>query len=281
MIFSFDEQKAKVADFYSRVAPIYDHIGPTVFTYFGQRMVELASIPPGAHVLDIATGRGANLFVSVERVGATGKVVGIDIAQGMVDQTNNVIQSRGLKNATVLHMDAEHLTFADNTFDYVLCNFAIFWLPNQEQALTEFFRVLRPHGTFGVTLPGGNDERWRWYQDLMNEYFQRFLVALPPLSPPSSVSVARQPDTFQNLMSHVGFAQIRSIPVEGDMIYANEQEWWHAKWMHGERYPLENMPSEMLAQFKDDVMAHMAPLKQNDGFHERWYVLCIFGNKLG
>jgi hypothetical protein len=62
-------------------------------------------------------------------------------------------------------------------------------------------------------------------------------------------------------------------------MYADEQEWWRAKWMHGERYPLENMPPDMLASFKADVLARMAALKQGDGFHECWRVIYVFGSK--
>lgn len=270
-----NQHKAEVADFYTRVAPDYDHVGPAVFTYFGQRMVELAGIEPGARVLDIATGRGANLFVAAERVGASGYVVGIDLAEGMVRETSAAIEHRGVSNASVMYMDAEQLTFADATFDYALCNFAIFWFPHQEQALAEFLRVLRPGGTFGVTLPGGNDERWRWYYDVMHEYFQRYQIELPPLG-------GERPQAWENFaqrLAQAGFEQLRSVPVESEMVYVDEEEWWAAKWMHGERYPLENMPPEMLTNFKAEIFARMAPLKQADGFHERWRVVCAFGNK--
>lgn len=270
-----NEEKAKVADFYTRVASDYDHVGPAVFTYFGQRMVELAGIEPGARVLDIAMGRGANLFIAAERVGASGQVIGIDIAEGMVRETSAAIQRRGVHNASVVQMDAECLTFAEASFDYALCNFAIFWFPQQEQALAEFFRVLRPRGTFGVALPGGSDERWRWYYDVMDEYFQRYRIKLPPLG---DVRSSAWP-TFQERMARAGFEHIRSVPVEGDIVYVDEQEWWNAKWMHGERYPLENMPPDMLASFKAEVLARLAPLKQDDGFHERWRVTCVFGEK--
>lgn len=269
------QHKFDVADFYTRVASDYDHVGPAVFTYFGQRMVELAGIGPEARVLDIATGRGANLFVAAERVGASGQVIGIDLAEGMVRETSAAIVQRGVRNASVVQMDAEHLGFADATFDYALCNFAIFWFPHQEQALAEFLRVLRPGGAFGVTLPGGGDERWRWYYDVMHEHFQRYHVELPPLG-------GTRPGGWENFaerLTQVGFTNVRSVPVEEDIVYADEQEWWAAKWMHGERYPLENMPPEMLASFQTEVMARLAPLKQPDGLHERWRVLCMFGCK--
>lgn len=271
----FDGQKAQIAAFYDRVAPDYDQVGPAVFTYFGRRMVELADVTPGARVLDLATGRGANLFLAAQRVGETGEVIGIDIAEGMVRETSETIARLKLRNASVQRMDAECLTFADASFDFVLCNFAIFWFPHREQTIKEVSRVLRPRGTFGVTLPGGNDRRWHWYYDLMNNYFQRYHFDLPPLGG----GLPGNWETFEDLLAQTGFTRIRSIPVEGDMVYADEQEWWQAKWMHGERYPLENMPPDMLAGFKAEVIERMSPLKQSDGFHERWRVLCTLGRK--
>ena len=73
----------------------------------------------GAHVLDIASGRGAVLFPVAERVGAGGEVVGIDLAEAMAHATREEAASRGLK-LRVNVMDAEELTFPDESFDCVL-----------------------------------------------------------------------------------------------------------------------------------------------------------------
>jgi hypothetical protein len=48
---------------------MYDRVGPRFFSHFGRRLVALAQIPSGAHVLDVATGRGAVLFPAAECVG--------------------------------------------------------------------------------------------------------------------------------------------------------------------------------------------------------------------
>jgi ubiquinone/menaquinone biosynthesis C-methylase UbiE len=70
-----------VAGLYSRVASRYGSTGPAVFAHFGQRLVNLAALAPGEHVLDVGVGRGAILFPAAARVGTRGQVTGIDVAR--------------------------------------------------------------------------------------------------------------------------------------------------------------------------------------------------------
>ena len=55
---------------FSEAAPIYDRIGPPIFSHFGQRLVEVSAISLGAKVLDVASGRGAVLFPAAAKVGS-------------------------------------------------------------------------------------------------------------------------------------------------------------------------------------------------------------------
>lgn len=274
---SGDHPKARVADFYSRVAATYDEIGPAVFATFGQRIIERATIPPGACVLDIAAGKGANLFAAAEKVGPAGQVTGIDIAPAMVQQVQAIIKQRNLTQVEMQLMDAEHLTFADASFDYVLCNFAIFFFPQLQQALKGFLRVLRPGGACALTLPGGGDPRWRWYNELIGTYYRHEQIDLPPLL--ANAQPLPELDNFMRLMSQIGFISIQHSVEEAEFVYASEQEWWEARWTHGERYPLENMPAPMLDRFKAEVFTRMAALKQADGYHEKWRIYCVLAHK--
>src|SRR4051794_29481582 len=87
------------------------------FPHFGRRLVAVAGLPTGTQVLDVAMGRGAVLFAAVERVGAHGKVTGIDLAPGMVEATALDIERRKLSNVDVHVMDAERLAFPGASFD--------------------------------------------------------------------------------------------------------------------------------------------------------------------
>ena len=68
---------------FSQVATIYDRIGPQIFSYFGQRLVDLADLDSSDNVLDVAAGRGAVLFPVAAKVGPTGHVIAIDFSPDM------------------------------------------------------------------------------------------------------------------------------------------------------------------------------------------------------
>ncbi|HKZ54384.1 MAG TPA: class I SAM-dependent methyltransferase, partial [Anaerolineales bacterium] len=108
----------------------------------------------GASVLDIASGRGASLFPAAERVGPTGRAIGIDLAESMVEEAIREICSRGLGNLEARVMDAENLLFPNATFDYVLCGFCLFFFPQLERALSEMRRVLKPNGRIATSTWG-------------------------------------------------------------------------------------------------------------------------------
>src|SRR5262245_57048757 len=78
------QRKERVAGVFDRVAGTYGRVGPPFFAQYGARLVEFAQITRGSRVLDIATGRGAVLFPTAERVGSTGAVTGIDLSEAMV-----------------------------------------------------------------------------------------------------------------------------------------------------------------------------------------------------
>jgi ubiquinone/menaquinone biosynthesis C-methylase UbiE len=268
-------QKRLTAALYNSVAATFDRVGPTVFARFGEQVVALAGIRPGATVLDVATGRGANLFPAAHAVGPTGRVVGIDLAEGMVEQTRQEIARLGLDNAIVLPMDAEALTFLDTSFDAVLCSFAYFFLPHLERALAGFYRVLRPGGVLGLTAWAEGDERWRWYEELLVATFER--AGLP--FPAQLGGGHRHLDELQELLANAGFSEVRRVPLEVEAIYTDVDEWWAAKWTHGTRRPLEAMPESLRAAFIQDVTARMAPLRQPDGYHQLWRVTCLLAAK--
>jgi ubiquinone/menaquinone biosynthesis C-methylase UbiE len=256
-------QKEQIAGLYDRAAASYGTVGPSFFAYAGRQLVAHMALPAGAHVLDVAAGRGANLFPAAEAVGPGGQVIGIDLAAGMVEETAAEIGRRGLYQASMLQMDAEHLTFADASFDAVLCSFAIFLFPNLEQALAEFARVLRPGGKLGIAVARDVDVLSRWYGAHLTAYHERYHF---PLS--AGGGKGGDYEALPRYLGEAGFTWVQALEEEADFVYASAEVWWDAKWTHGTRYSLEQMDSQVLAEFKAEVFARLAQETRADGVHE-------------
>jgi ubiquinone/menaquinone biosynthesis C-methylase UbiE len=254
---------------FTRSASSYERI--PYFPIFGEWLVEVAQIPEGATILDVACGRGAVLFPAAERVGPGGHVIGIDLADGMARETGLEIQRRGLKQAEARQMDAEHLTFPDSSFDFVLCGFSLQFFPHLAQALSEFRRVLKPDGRIAVTTWGKDDERWDWYADLRETYGAVVKLGSQSLD---------KPEEMQSWFSQAGFVDIQISTKELDMVFLNEAEWWNMVWSLSGRAGLEKLSIGDLERFKAEAFEKVQAQKQADGFHYRLEAFCTSANKM-
>lgn len=256
-----------MARLFDGVAADYDQYGPHFFAFFGRRFVELAQITSGMRVLDVATGRGAVLFPAAE---VAGEIVGVDLSANMVQQTQQEIAQRGLKNAQVLQMDAEALQFPDASFDCVLCSFAFSFFPHQAQALAEFYRVLKPGGLLGLSSWGRVDERWRWVGEILESSGKQSTGRRPSFDEPVS---------FTNLVNEAGFTSVRVEIDEADLSYADPEDWWNAQWSHGMRGAWSRFPADVLEQKKAEALQQAAKLQTPDGIHQILQAIFTFGNK--
>jgi len=258
--------KQEIAGLFDRLASTYDRIGPRFFSHFGRRLVELAQIPSGAKVLDVAAGRGAVLYPAAKQVGPHGHVVGIDLSAGMVCETAKEIKSSGLKNAEMHQMDAERLTFPDASFDFVLCGLSIFFFPQPRRALDEFYRVLRSGGRVGVTTFAKDSEAFDWLGEVLRSYLPRRgsqtgggqKASVPPLDTPAGLEAT---------LSNAGFEEIQIIKEEAGFVYEREEELWASLWSHGARRSLERMEPSILERFKADVFQRVQVFRRSGGIH--------------
>lgn len=282
------ETKRALAGAFGRAAPTYGRVGPAFFAYFGRRLAEVAALRPGERVLDVATGIGAALFPAVDAVGPSGSVVGVDLAEPMVQELTAEIRRRGLANVSARVMDAERLECADGAFDAVLCAFALFFFPRRERALAAMRRVLRPGGRLAVSTWGANDPRWRWYEELVRRTARS--AAARARDPQEDASGDDRPDNATPIQSGLdrpegvrealegaGFRHVTVVAEEREFLYASEEEWWAAQWSHGARLWLERLTAEQLDEFKRTAFERMQPQKEAGGFPLRLVALLSVG----
>ena len=261
---------------FNQAASTYDRIGPRIFSHFGQRLVDVASIAPGAKVLDVAAGRGAVLFPAAVKVGSSGLVVGIDFTAAMVSETAKDIESRKISEAEIRQMDAEQMNFADTSFDYVTCGFALWMFAQPLRVLQEFCRVLKRSGRVALSTWSVDNPSQTWCHAVLRPY-----AAAPALRvlPSKDDSRFDTPSQLETALQQSGFTDLRVAVEEKEFVYADEEEYWLSLWSAGLRRQLEKMTPEALEQAKSDVFHKLQVLKQQDGFHLVHRALFAFGAK--
>jgi SAM-dependent methyltransferase len=109
-------------------------------------MLDLARVAPGGRVLDVAAGAGEPAITIADRVGPTGYVLATDISSNILDFAARSARERGLHNVETRVMDGEHLELPDESFDVVTSRVELIYFPDQQRALSEMKRVLKPGG---------------------------------------------------------------------------------------------------------------------------------------
>ncbi|MXP26179.1 methyltransferase domain-containing protein [Altererythrobacter indicus] len=138
---------AGVATAYDRWAPIYDLVFGGVFKT-GRRQSIDAAEEVGGRILEVGVGTG----ISLPQYSRANQLVGVDIADAMLEKARQRVKRFGLSNVEQISvMDAENLSFPDNSFDVVVAQYVVTAVPNPEQALNEFARVVRPGGDIVIT----------------------------------------------------------------------------------------------------------------------------------
>ena len=151
-----ENPQARAAFAYNAAADFYDASPLSFWDYFGHRTIEQLALRPRSQVLDVCCGAGGSALPAAELVGSEGKVIGVDIAQALLELARTKAAQRNLTNIEFELGDMLILRFPGDSFDAVVCVFGIFFVPDMEIAVRELWRCVRPGGQLAVTTWGPN-----------------------------------------------------------------------------------------------------------------------------
>jgi SAM-dependent methyltransferase len=106
----------------------------------------LGELQAGQTVLDLVSGAGLDSILAAHRVGLTGKVIGVDMTEAMIEKARNNAESLELQNVEFTHTEIDSFPLDDESVDVAITNGVFNLCPDKPKVLAEVLRVLRPGG---------------------------------------------------------------------------------------------------------------------------------------
>jgi ubiquinone/menaquinone biosynthesis C-methylase UbiE len=160
--------------------------------------VALASLKEGDIYLDLGSGAGIDCFLAAQKVGKTGRVIGVDMTPEMLDRARENAKKGNYENVEFRLGEIEHLPVADDSVDIITSNCVINLSPDKSSVFKEAFRVLKPGGRLMISDVV-----------LLKELPQELLDSIEAYV--GCISGALLKDEYLEIVKKVGFEEIEIV----------------------------------------------------------------------
>jgi len=212
----------RAANAYNAASDHYDDPANSFWDRFGRRTVERLDLRPGSHVLDVCCGSGASAIPAAETTGPGGSVLGVDLAENLLQLARTKATDRGLTNIDFQTGDMLNLGLPGFHFDAVICVFGIFFATDMQAAVRELWQLVRPGGKLAITTWGP-----RFFEPVSTVFWNSVRKARPDLyrgfNPWDRIS---DPDALRSILAEVGINSAAVILELGTHSLRSPEDWW-------------------------------------------------------
>jgi ubiquinone/menaquinone biosynthesis C-methylase UbiE len=237
-------------------------------------VLDAAGVNQGCRVLDVATGTGEAALGIAPMIGASGFLVGADIAPTMLESARTRLHQAAFLPVAA---DGQALPFVDASFDAVICQLGLQFFPNPGLGLMEFRRVLRGGGRVAICVISTPDRAplWGILAELLGQLLpeQRNVVQL-------SFSLADK-TRVEQLFAAAGFDDVRVERQEREGVLTSFDEYWKSLTAGQGSIPQVylTLPETKRHEVREEVRARLAQFQSNGTLRVRWEMLIGSGRK--
>lgn len=220
---------------------------------FGSETVSRLPLASGMTVLDLCCGAGASAIPAAHTVGASGRVLGIDVAAPLLELARARAAHEGLSNIEFRHGDATHTELPDGSFDAVVCVFGVFFAADMTAFVQEIWRLVRPGGVLAVTTwgPGlfepANSYFWQCVADIEPSLYKSF-------NPWDQITT---PAALAELLTGAGVTRSAVEAVEARHHLEHPDRFWDIVLGSGYRATVDALRPEQRVQLRESLLAEL------------------------
>ena len=253
---------------------IEDWLGPAT-----ERMLDAARITTGNSVLDVAAGAGGQSLSAARRVGPTGRVLATDISPTILEYAEKAASDAGLATITTRELDGEHLDVEEGGFDAVISRVGLIYFPDQQAALADMRRALRPGGRLSAVVYSTADRNG-------------FLLSTGRHHPPPHPAAApaarsawpvqsREPRVAESTLATAGFrdVDVEAIPSPLRMASAAECVAFERESFGALHQMLSGLPQADRDAAWTEISQALAQFEESDGFVGPCEMLVVSGTR--
>ena len=223
--FDAAKYKATTREQWETAAASWNDWGPFLRSWLGpatELMLDMTRVRSGSQVLDVAAGAGDQTLQVAERVGAAGHVLATDISPKILEYCAANARNAGLTNIATMVADGEDLSVEPATFDAVISRVGLIYFPDQQKALGDMYRALRPGGWIGAIVYATPEENG-FFSVPISIIRRRAALPAPLPGQPGPFSLG-QAGAIEAAFTEAGFRQVaaRKVPAVLEMNSAAE-----------------------------------------------------------
>lgn len=202
----------------------WDRFFDEQMTFLNHRLVADARLRSGMRVLDLGSGTGYPALLAAQTVGPTGNVVGVDLAEQMLDAARRKTTSLKLANVTFQTGDATTLPFEAASFDAAITRFCLMFLPEIPKVAAAIAHILKPNSWVAAAVWSAPEKNP--YLKIPIDVIRQFIEVPPPDPAAPGIFRLAKPGELVGMLQQAGFTDISEQEFLADVRFSTADDYF-------------------------------------------------------